>query len=49
MNGKSNWSFTGKNSERKVKDNGDYTFKYVLFDSDNPTLKITNAKIVLKK
>jgi len=47
--GKTDWSFFGKNSEVKIEEDGNYTFKGILVASENPTLKITKAEIVLKK
>lgn len=49
INGKTDWSFTGKNSKIKIEDNANYTFKGILIASDNPTLEITKAELVLKK
>jgi hypothetical protein len=47
--GKTNWSFAGKNSEITIDGDGKYTFKAILVSSENPTLKIMKAEIVLKK
>jgi len=47
--GKTNWSFSGKNSEIKIEEDGYYTFKGILVASENETLKVTKAEIVLKK
>ncbi len=47
--GKTNWSFTGKNSEIKIEEEGNYTFRGILLASDNPTLQVKKAEIVLKK
>lgn len=49
FNGKTDWSFTGKNSSIKIEEDGDYTFKAILVASENPTLKVTKAELVLKK
>ncbi|WP_346880829.1 hypothetical protein [uncultured Algibacter sp.] len=49
INNKTNWSFVGKNSKIKIEEDGEYTFKGLLVSSDNPSLKITKAEIVLKK
>ncbi|SFN42923.1 hypothetical protein SAMN04487989_101374 [Bizionia echini] len=49
INNKTSWSFTGKNSEITIEDNGEYTFKGILIASENPTLKIDKAEIILKK
>jgi hypothetical protein len=46
---KTNWKFMGKNSKIKIEEDGKYTFKGLLVASDNPSLKITKAEIVLKK
>lgn len=46
---KTSWSFSGKNTSMKVPDTGKYTFKALLAASDNPSLKIKKAEIVLKK
>ncbi|MEW7278937.1 hypothetical protein ABW636_10115 [Aquimarina sp. 2201CG1-2-11] len=46
--GKTDWSFTGKNSEFKIEDDGNYTFKGILVATKNPTLIINKAEIVLK-
>jgi len=47
--GKTNWSFTGKNSELQIEDDGSYTFRGILLASENPSLKVKKAEIVLKK
>ena len=47
--GKTNWSFSGKNSQFTIEDDGEYTFKGILVASNNPTLEIEKAEIVLKK
>jgi hypothetical protein len=47
--GKTDWSFSGKNSEIKIEEDANYTFKGILIASDNPTMKVTKAEIVLKK
>lgn len=47
--GKTDWSFFGKNSEIKIEEDGNYTFKGMLVSSENPTLKVMKAEIVLKK
>ncbi|WBA42884.1 hypothetical protein [Hymenobacter canadensis] len=49
INGKTKWSFSGKNSEVTIPENATYTFKARLVAADNPTLKITKAELVLKK
>ena len=47
--GKTDWRFMGKNTKIKIDEDGEYTFKGLLVASDNPSLKITKAEIVLKK
>lgn len=46
---KTNWSFTGKNSEITIEEDATYTFKAILVAVANPTLKVKKAEIVLKK
>ncbi|TCI84526.1 hypothetical protein [Tenacibaculum sp. M341] len=46
---KTNWSFLGKNSEIKIEEDGNYTFRGILVSSKNPTLKVNKAEIVLNK
>lgn len=43
------WSFMGKNTEITIEEDGNYTFKGILVASENETLKINKAEIVLKK
>jgi hypothetical protein len=47
--GKTDWRFSGKNSKIKIEEDGNYTFKGILVASENSTLKVTKAEIVLKK
>lgn len=47
--GKTNWSFSGKNTQFTIKDDGEYTFKGILVASNNPSLEIEKAEIILKK
>lgn len=47
--GKTNWRFVGKNSKIKIEEDGEYTFKGLLVASDNPSLNIGKAEIILKK
>ena len=47
--GETDWSFSGKNSEIKIEEDGKYTFKGILVASKNPTLIVNKAEIVLKK
>ncbi|UOQ51516.1 hypothetical protein [Hymenobacter cellulosivorans] len=49
VNGKTTWSFTGKNGSLTIPETGTYTFKARLVAAANPTLKITKAELVLKK
>jgi len=46
---KTNWSFTGKNSEITIEEDATYTFKAILIGVVNPTLIVKKAEIVLKK
>lgn len=47
--GKTDWSFFGKNSKFKVEESGNYTFKGILIATDNPSLIINKAEVVLEK
>lgn len=47
--GKTDWEFTGKNAEVEIEEDGSYTFRGLLVASENPTLEVTSAIIVLKK
>ncbi|MEZ4828929.1 MAG: hypothetical protein R3C61_21980 [Bacteroidia bacterium] len=47
--GKTDWRFSGKNSEIKIEEDGNYTFKGILVASENPSLTVNKAEIVLKK
>lgn len=49
INGKTTWSFTGKNGALTVPATGKYTFKARLVATNNPTLTIKKAELVLKK
>ncbi|OUJ74527.1 hypothetical protein [Hymenobacter crusticola] len=49
INGRINWSFSGKNGEITVPENANYTFKARLVAANNPTLQIKKAELVLKK
>ncbi|WP_420572473.1 hypothetical protein [Kordia sp.] len=49
FNSKTNWSFTGKNAEIEIKEDGKYTFKGILVATKNATLEITKAEVVLKQ
>ncbi|GAA4245184.1 hypothetical protein KO504_04010 [Winogradskyella psychrotolerans] len=46
---KTSWSFSGKMKHITIKETGNYTFKAILNSSDNPSLKINKAELVLKK
>jgi hypothetical protein len=46
---KTDWSFVGKNSEIEIPEDGKYTIRGILVASENPSLKLTKAEIVLKK
>lgn len=47
--GKTEWSFSGKNSEYKIEADGKYTFKGILVSSENSSLKVTKAEVFFKK
>ena len=47
--GKTNWSFSGKNTQFKIDEDSEYTFKEILLASDTSSLEIEKAEIVLKK
>lgn len=47
--GKTDWSFSGKNTAITIEEDGNYTFKGILVASDNPSLKINKAEVVFKK
>jgi len=47
--GKTDWRFSGKNGDYKIEEDGNYTFKGILVASENPTLQVNKAEIVLKK
>jgi hypothetical protein len=49
INGKTNWSFTGKNSKLKIEEDATYNIKGILLASKNASLKITKAELVIKK
>jgi hypothetical protein len=46
---KTEWRFSGKNTELLIEENAHYTFKGMLVASENPTLKVTKAEVILKK
>jgi len=49
MMGNVKWSFTGKNSQIKIEEDGNYTFRGILVASENESLILNKAEIVLKK
>ena len=49
LNGKTNWSFTGKNSELKIEEDATYNIKGILIATKNTSLKVTRAELVIKK
>jgi len=49
LNGHTEWSFTGKNAEYTVPEDGAYTFKAILTAEENPSLVIRKAELVLKQ
>lgn len=46
---KTNWSFTGKNTEITIEEDANYTFKAILVAVSNTTLIVKKAEIILKK
>ena len=46
---KTNWSFTGRNTKIEIEQDGRYGFKAALMTSENPTLKIEKAELIIKK
>ncbi|MBK8228112.1 MAG: hypothetical protein IPK70_13185 [Flavobacteriales bacterium] len=49
LNGHTEWSFTGKNGEYTVPEDGAYTFKAILTAEENPSLVLKKAELVLKQ
>ncbi|WP_109850965.1 hypothetical protein [Aquimarina sp. AU58] len=49
LGNKTTWRYTGKMNHWTIKEDGNYTFKAVLHSSENHTLKINKAELVLKK
>lgn len=47
--GKTNWSFSGKNSEFKIDEDGNYGIKAILVASNNGSLTVTKAELIIKK
>lgn len=46
---KTNWSFTGKNSDITIDEDAEYTFKAILIASENSSLVINKAELFFKK
>jgi len=46
---KTKWSFTGKNSELKIEEDASYRIAAILIASNNPSLEVTKAELILKK
>jgi hypothetical protein len=49
VNEKTSWSYSGKMESIEITDDGQYTIKAILKSSDNPTLRIKKADLVIKK
>ena len=49
FNGKTSWSYTGKMDFLRIEDDGDYAIKAIIKSSDNPTLLLHKADLILKK
>lgn len=49
INDNTSWSFSGKNTEITIEDDGNYTFEGILVASENPSLKINKAEVVFRK
>jgi len=47
--GKTDWSFSGKNSDYKIEEDGKYTFKGILVATENSSLQVNKAAVVFKK
>lgn len=47
--GKTKWSFTGKNHEFVIEEDGTYSITSILVASKNPSLKVDKAELVIKK
>ena len=47
--GKTKWKFSGKNKNLAIEEDGNYTFKAVLITSENESLILNKAEIVLKQ
>lgn len=46
---KTAWSFTGKNAEMLIEEDGNYTFRGILAASENTTLIINKAELIIRK
>jgi hypothetical protein len=49
IGGSTKWRFSGRMNHLTVEDAGTYTFSTLLVSSDNPSLKLNKADLVLKK
>ena len=49
LNGHTEWSFTGRNGEYAVPEDGAYTFKAIVTAEENPSLVVRKAELVLKQ
>jgi len=46
---KTKWRFSGKNHDLTIEEDGTYRITSILVASENPSLKITKAELVIKK
>jgi hypothetical protein len=46
---KTKWSFTGKNYELKIEEDASYRIAAILIASNNPSLEVTKAELIIKK
>lgn len=49
LNGHTNWSYTGKNGTLTISETGRCTVRTRLIASDNPSLVLRKAELILKK
>jgi hypothetical protein len=49
INGKTSWSFAGQNAIFNVPEDGTYTFKAILVSTENSSLVVNKAELVLKR
>lgn len=49
INGKTKWSFTGKNSEIEIKEDAKYKFRGIFKTSTNESLVVNKAELIIKK